>query len=114
MESIRVNPESVTRRFVEILSGWSADDALLLQQCRLLLLDGLAVAVAGADEPGPGILAALAHRECPDGPARVIGKGFSTGVVQAARVNGAAMHVLEAITFYIIFKKLNCSRATTH
>ena len=95
VESIRVNPNSVTRRFVEILSGWPADDALLLQQCRLLLLDGLAVAVAGADEPGPGILAALAHRECPDGPARVIGKGFSTGVVQAARVNGAAMHVLD-------------------
>lgn len=80
---------------MEILSEWPADDASLQQQCRLLLLDGLAVAVAGADEPGPSILAALARRECPDGPARVIGKGFSTGMVQAARVNGAAMHVLD-------------------
>ena len=95
MESIRVNPEFVTRRFVEVLSKWPADDTALQQQCRLLLLDGLAVAVAGADEPGPSILAALARRECPEGPARVIGKGFSVGVVQAARVNGAAMHVLD-------------------
>jgi len=95
MESIRVNPESVTRQFVKLLLEWPADDAALLLQCRLLLLDGIAVAVAGASEPGPGILAALARRECPTGPAHVIGKGFSTGVVQAARVNGAAMHVLD-------------------
>ncbi|MCC7225978.1 MAG: MmgE/PrpD family protein [Burkholderiaceae bacterium] len=95
MQSIRVNPDSVTRQFVKLLSDWPADDPALQLQCRLLLLDGIAVAVAGASEPGPGILAALARRECPEGRARVIGKGFSTGVVQAARVNGAAMHVLD-------------------
>lgn len=95
MESIRVNPDSVTRRFVDILLSWPADGESLERQCRLLLLDGIAVAVAGAHERGPSILAQRARAECPLGPSHVIGQGFSTGMVQAARVNGAAMHVLD-------------------
>lgn len=85
----------LTSRFVSLLLTWSATDPELERQCRLLLLDGLAVAIAGAHEPGPSILAKLAQRDVPSGPASVIGKGFSTGVVQAARINGAAMHVLD-------------------
>lgn len=88
-------PLSLTLSFVRLLTRWSADDPALRQQCRLLLLDGLAVAVAGAGEPGPTILAELAQRDMPRGPARVLGKCFSTGAVQAARINGAAMHVLD-------------------
>jgi len=87
--------DELTRRFVNLLLTWSASDPELERQCRLLLLDGLAVAIAGAHEPGPSILAKLAQRDVPVGPARVIGKGFSTGVVQAARINGASMHVLD-------------------
>lgn len=87
--------DELTRRFVTLLLAWPATDPLLERQCRLLLLDGLAVAIAGAHEPGPSILAKLAQRDVPLGPARVIGKGFSTGVVQAARINGASMHVLD-------------------
>jgi hypothetical protein len=46
---------SLTRRFTDLLSAWPADDPALLDRCRLLLLDGLAVAVAGAAaERGPG------------------------------------------------------------
>lgn len=86
---------SLTRAFTELLSAWPADDPALQDQCRLLLLDGLAVAVAGAAESGPGIMAQSARFECPGGPATVIGRGFTTGVVQAARVNGMAMHVLD-------------------
>lgn len=86
---------SLTRDFVELLAHWSADDPALRQQCRLLLLDGLAVAVAGSEESGPTILARMAQQTAPSGPARVIGKGFTTGVVQAARINGAAMHALD-------------------
>jgi aconitate decarboxylase len=86
---------SLTRAFTDLLSAWPADDPALQDQCRLLLLDGLAVAVAGAGESGPGIMAQSARLECPGGPATVIGRGFTTGVVQAARVNGMAMHVLD-------------------
>ncbi|MEI8401036.1 MAG: MmgE/PrpD family protein [Alcaligenaceae bacterium] len=85
----------LTRSFVDLLLAWPANDPVLERQCRLLLLDGLAVAIAGAHEPGPSILAKLAQRDVPIGPARVIGKGFSTGAVQAARINGASMHVLD-------------------
>jgi aconitate decarboxylase len=87
--------DELTHRFVSLLLAWPATDPVLERQCRLLLLDGLAVAIAGAHETGPSILAKLAQRDVPLGPARVIGKGFSTGVVQAARINGASMHVLD-------------------
>jgi aconitate decarboxylase len=88
--------DTLTRRFTDLLSTWPADDPALLDRCRLLLLDGLAVAVAGAAaERGPGLMAAQARSESPDGPSTVIGQGFSTSVVNAARVNGMAMHVLD-------------------
>ena len=86
---------SLTRSFTDLLSAWPADDPALLDQCRLLLLDGLAVAVAGAGERGPSLMAAQARSESPDGPSTVIGQGFTTSVVNAARVNGMAMHVLD-------------------
>ena len=85
----------LTRSFAALLSAWPADDPALLAQCRMLLLDGLAVAVAGAAEPGPTLMADQARRQAPSGPATVIGKGFGTAAVQAARVNGMAMHVLD-------------------
>ncbi|MBN8988958.1 MAG: MmgE/PrpD family protein [Rhizobiales bacterium] len=87
---------SLTRQFTDLLSAWPADDPALLDRCRLLLLDGLAVAVAGAAaERGPGLMAAQARSESPDGPSTVIGQGFTTSVANAARVNGMAMHVLD-------------------
>ena len=86
---------SLTRAFVDLLSAWQPNDPALSDQCRLLLLDGLAVAIAGADETGPRLMAEQARSECPDGPATVIGRGFSTSVAHAARINGMAMHVLD-------------------
>ena len=87
---------SLTRHFADLLSAWPADDPALLDRCRMLLLDGLAVAVAGAAaERGPGLMAAQARSESPDGPSTVIGQGFLTSVINAARVNGMAMHVLD-------------------
>jgi aconitate decarboxylase len=87
---------SLTRGFTDLLSAWPADDPALLDRCRLLLLDGLAVAVAGAAaERGPGLMAAQARSESPEGPSTVIGQGFTTSAVNAARVNGMAMHVLD-------------------
>lgn len=87
---------SLTRQFTDLLSAWPAAEPALLDRCRLLLLDGLAVAVAGAAaERGPGLMAAQARSESPDGPSTVIGQGFTSSVVNAARVNGMAMHVLD-------------------
>jgi len=88
-------PESLTRAFTDLLGNWAADDPALLDQCRLLLLDGLAVAVAGAIEPGPRLMADLVRRDGTEGPARLIGHAAHTSVVNAARVNGMAMHVLD-------------------
>ena len=73
---------SLTRGFTDLLSAWPADDPALLDRCRLLLLDGLAVAVAGAGEPGPRLMAAQARSESPTGPSTVIGQGFATSVAQ--------------------------------
>jgi aconitate decarboxylase len=86
---------SLTRDFTDLLAAWPADDPAMLDRCRLLLLDGLAVAVAGAGERGPCLMAAQARSDSPDGASTVIGQGFRTSVVNAARVNGMAMHVLD-------------------
>ena len=86
---------SLTRDFTDLLGAWPADTPALLEQCRLLLLDGLAVAVAGAAEPGPRLVAELVRREGTAGPATLVGHAFRTSVVHAARVNGMAMHVLD-------------------
>src|SRR5258708_7653648 len=54
---------SLTRDFTDLLAAWPADDPAMLDRCRLLLLDGLAVAVAGAGERGPRLMAAQARSE---------------------------------------------------
>lgn len=54
------------------------------------------MAALGAREPGPRILARLAADPGPAADrASVIGGGRRVGLVEAARVNGAAMHVLD-------------------
>lgn len=87
---------SLAHAFTERVLGWQADDAPLIERCRLILLDGLAVAAAGASEPGPTLMADLAKdQQQGDGPATVIGHGFSAPSIIAARVNGMSMHVLD-------------------
>ncbi len=86
---------SLTRDFTDLLGAWTVTDPALLDRCRLLLLDGLGVALAGAGEPGPRLMAAQARSESPTGPSTVIARGFATSVAGAARVNGMAMHVLD-------------------
>jgi aconitate decarboxylase len=62
---------------------------------RRLVLDGLAVAIAGTKEQAIQILAA--HTRALGGvpEAGAIGGGFRTDPVRAAALNGAAMHVLD-------------------
>jgi hypothetical protein len=78
---------SLTRRFTDLLVARPADDPALLDRSRLLLLDGFAVAVAGAAERGPGLMVAQARSESRYGPSMVIGQGFTTSVV-TLRLNG--------------------------
>ena len=77
------------------LRAWPAEGRDLTASARLLLIDGLAVAAAGAGEPGPRLFSALAReRDCKPA-ASVIGGGFATAPEYAARINGMAMHVLD-------------------
>ncbi len=63
---------------------------------RRLVLDGLAVAVAGSkQEAAPGILAAHLREMGGVEAASAIGFGFRTSAVSAAYINGVSMHVLD-------------------
>jgi len=62
---------------------------------RLLLLDGVAVAAAGATEPSATIAVNLVREDGATATASVIGHAFSTSLAWAARINGIAMHALD-------------------
>ncbi len=63
---------------------------------RRLVIDGLAVAVAGSkQEASPGILAEHLREMGGNQAASVIGFGFKTSPVNAAYINGVSMHVLD-------------------
>jgi len=87
--------ENLTREFVTRLRTWSAEGDELTAVARLLLIDGLAVAAAGASEPGPRLVGALARERACLPAASVIGEDFATSPEYAARINGMAMHVLD-------------------
>lgn len=87
--------KNMTLDFVTLLRTWSIEDPALIRVARLLLLDGLAVALAGSDQPGPTLAATLARNQGGRPTATVIGQGFKTSLSQAAQVNGMSMHVLD-------------------
>ena len=87
--------KNMTLDFVALLRAWSIADPALIRMARLLLIDGLAVALAGSDQPGPRLAAALARQQGGKESATVIGQGFSTSLSQAAQINGLSMHVLD-------------------
>ena len=67
-----------------------------IEKARQLLLDGVAVAVAGSiQEEPPSILAAHIQEQEAKSVSSVIGFGFKTTPVNAAYVNGASTHVLD-------------------
>jgi len=67
----------------------------VIEVAKRIILDGIAVAVAGAGEEGPQLVAehlkSLGAKEV----STVLGQGFKTSPVSAAYVNGIAMHVLD-------------------
>ncbi|MEA2777509.1 MAG: hypothetical protein QOF90_2915 [Acetobacteraceae bacterium] len=64
-------------------------------KARRLVLDGIAVAVAGSREAAIGILADHNRERGGTPDAAVIGLGFRTSATAAAVLNGASMHVLD-------------------
>lgn len=86
--------DTLTRDFTGLLRQWNPDEKALAV-ARLLLIDGLAVAVGGSGEPGPRKLGELARERGAKPAASVIGQGFATTPEYAARINGMAMHVLD-------------------
>lgn len=88
---------SLTADFTATLLGLAKsglDDAAR-QSARTLVLDGLAVAALGAGERGPSILAELAPEQPMPAGAALIGRAKRVSPADAARINGAAMHVLD-------------------
>lgn len=91
----KLTSDTLTREFASLLRAWPADSDELAVMARLLLLDGLAVALAGAGEPGPQLVGALARENACRPVASVIGSDLVTSPENAARINGMSMHVLD-------------------
>jgi len=62
---------------------------------RRLVADGLAIAIAGTTEPAIGLLSAHEREQGSAPVCTALGQAFLLGPVAAARLNGAAMHVLD-------------------
>jgi len=87
----------ITESFVGSLNKITPDTLPIegVEAARRLILDGLAVAVAGSREKAPQIIAAHLHELGGAAQATAINQGFKTSTVSAACINGAAMHVLD-------------------
>jgi aconitate decarboxylase len=89
---------SVTKRLCDKIVAITADDIgnSALVQARRLVLDGIAVAVAGARiERAPRILAVYLHKQGSKKESSALGFGFRLGPVPAALLNATSMHVLD-------------------
>lgn len=87
----------VTETFCTILRGITEASipSAAIDAARRLVLDGIAVAVAGSREQAPQILAAHLRELGGAEQATAINFGFKTSLVSAAYINGASMHVLD-------------------
>lgn len=88
---------SLTRDFADQLRAMAARplDAAARQAAVDLFVDGLAVAALGAAQTGPRLLAGLAIESASRPESTLIGHSRRTAAAEAARGNGAAMHVLD-------------------
>ena len=79
-----------------VATGWGDLSEEAIQHTRRIMLDGIAVAVAGTiQEEAPEVLAKHVRNLGGTSTSTVINFGFKTSPVEAAYVNGAAMHVLD-------------------
>ncbi len=86
--------KNLAQKIISVTSDDLSDAAI--EKGRQLLLDGIAVAIAGTiQEEPPAILAAHIKEQEAKQVSSVIGFGFKTTPVNAAYVNGSSMHVLD-------------------
>jgi 2-methylcitrate dehydratase PrpD len=87
----------VTGEFCRILTGIATGPlpAEVVDAARGLLLDGVAVAMAGSRETAPRIIAEHIRSFSGTEQATALNFGFKTTAVSAATLNGASMHVLD-------------------
>jgi aconitate decarboxylase len=88
---------AVTSQLCDRITGISYENLGVpaIEAARRLVLDGIAVAVAGTQEEAIHILAAHHREQGGAAQATAIGNGFRLNTVSAAALNGAAMHVLD-------------------
>jgi len=78
-----------------VASDYASLPAAAIAAARRLVLDGIAIAVAGSGEEAVRILATHYREQGGAAQATTIGDGLRLGAVSAAACNGAAMHVLD-------------------
>ena len=88
---------AITQQLCRTLSQTSFETlpSAVVTVAKRIMLDGIAVAVAGSLEDGPRIAAAHVKSLGGTPVSSVLGAGFKTSPVSAASVNGIAMHVLD-------------------
>jgi aconitate decarboxylase len=88
---------TATSQLCERIAGTGYDNlgAPAIEAARRLVLDGIAIAIAGTEEEAIHILAAHHKEQGGAAQATAIGNGFRLNTVSAAALNGAAMHVLD-------------------
>jgi 2-methylcitrate dehydratase PrpD len=88
---------AVTSQLCERIADTSYENlgVAAIEAARRLVLDGIAVALAGTEEEAIRILAAHHKEQGGAAQATAIGNGFRLNAVSAAALNGAAMHVLD-------------------
>ena len=88
---------TVTSQLCERIAATGYDDLgqPAIEAARRLVLDGIAIAIAGTEEEAIHILAAHHKEQGGAAQATAIGNGFRLNTVSAAALNGAAMHVLD-------------------
>ena len=76
-------------------TGYADLEGPAIAAARRLVLDAIAIAVAGSKEDAIQILAAHFKEQGGTSRATAIGNGFRLNTVSAAALNGAAMHILD-------------------
>ena len=87
----------ITQQISEIITGIGYDDlgAMCVERVKRVIKDGIAVAVAGADQDPVRIAAAYVADDGAKPRATVWAQGFRTSPAHAAFLNGMATHVLD-------------------
>ena len=88
---------AVTSQLCERIAGTEYENLGVpaIEAARRLVLDGIAIAIAGTEEEAIHILVAHHKEQGGAAQATAIGNGFRLNTVSAAALNGAAMHVLD-------------------